>query len=80
MKNDTVFVYSWNTDPSEEYVDVPWPKVHQTVGTEEIQWLEQQDLRDCQMIVERSECGRHCLYVEFYDQNLRREYAVRFAK
>ena len=79
MKNDAIFLHSWPRDPTDIYVDIPWPEVHSVVGIEEIQWLRQQSLDRCQMIVETAGIDLR-LYVEFYCDKLRKEYALLFAK
>ena len=79
MKNDPIFLYSWRVDCPDIYVDIPWPEVHRIVSIEEIQWLRQQTTDQCQMIVETVGVD-HRLYVEFYCDKLRKEYALLFAK
>ena len=80
MKNDRVFLHNWKGDPRDEYVDIPWPLVHQYAGADCVSWLNRQDPCRVQMILERTADGWQSLWAEFYDEQCRTEFALRFAK
>lgn len=80
MKNNRVFLHNWQGDPGDEYVDIPWPTVHQCAGADMIAWLDQQDHCRAQMILEQTADGWQSLWAEFYDEQCRTEFALRFAK
>ena len=79
MKSDLIHLAEWQGQ-EDEYVDIPWPKVHQLVGNEQIRWIQRQDPTRCQLILDSTLNGIYKLYAEFYDPRLRTEYALRFAK
>ena len=83
MKNDRVFLCEWLGDPTDGYNDIPWPMVHEWAGHETIRWINQQAHTDCQLIMEKGTGANHGfirLCAEFYNPNLRTEFALRFAK
>ena len=83
MKIERVFLCEWLGDHDDDYNDIPWPMVHEWAGYDTIRWINQQDLRSCQMVLERGtdfSKGFIKLYVEFLDPALRTEFALRFAK
>jgi hypothetical protein len=83
MKSDLIHLAEWKVYEHEEYVeyvDIPWPKIHQLVGNEQIRWIQSQDPTRCQLILDSTLNGLRKLYAEFYDPLLRVEYALRFAK
>jgi hypothetical protein len=82
MKSDRVLLATWIADLVDTYVDIPWPKVQQQMGTDEpIAWLNRQDHTQAQMILEKHPDGvTKSLYAEFYNRGLRQEFALRFAK
>lgn len=83
MKSDRIFLAEWLGDSTDGYNDIPWPMVHESAGQETIRWINQQDYTKCQMILEKGKdncSGFQRLYVEFYHQPLRSEFALRFAK
>lgn len=84
MKNSKVFLCEWLGDTTDSYNDIPWPMVHEWAGYDCIRWVNSQDPSDCQMVLERStglyDSGTQRLYVEFFNDNLRTEFALRFAK
>ena len=83
MKCERVFLCEWLGDSTDGYNDIPWPMVHEWVGSECIQWINRQRHTDCQMIIEKGRDFNHGfirLYVEFFKDSLRTEFALRFAK
>lgn len=83
MKSERVFLAEWFSDLRDEYVDIPWPMVHEWAGYDVIRWLNKQDFTRCQMVLEKSQetdINIQKLYAEFYDPRLRTEFAIRFAK
>ena len=81
MKNDRVFLCEWLGDHTDGYNDIPWPMVHEWAGQEMIRWINQQKHTDCQLIMEKgTDHGFVRLCAEFYNPNLRTEFALRFAK
>lgn len=83
MKNNRVYLCEWLGDYTDGYNDIPWPMVHEWVGYETVRWLNSQNHESCQLILEKQtglNAGIHKLYAEFYDPNLRTEFALRFAK
>jgi hypothetical protein len=80
MKNDRVFLHNWQGGIEDGYVDIPWPLVHQVAGTEMVSWLNRQDPVRVQMILDRTADGWQILWAEFYDEKIRTEFALRFAK
>lgn len=80
MKSDLIYLAEWDGYQGDDYVDIPWPKVHQLVGNEQIRWIQNQDPTKCQLILDTADNGIHKLYAEFYDPLIRVEYALRFAK
>jgi hypothetical protein len=80
MKSDLIYLAEWEGYQDDDYVGIPWPKVHQLVGNDQIRWIQTQDPTKCQLILDSTFNGVHTLYAEFYDPVLRIEYALRFAK
>lgn len=83
MKIDRVFLCEWLGDTTDGYNDIPWPMVHEWAGYDVIRWINSQNYTDCQLIMEKStgiDSGMIKLYAEFYQQSLRTEFALRFAK
>lgn len=81
MKSESIRLAEWDGYQGDDYVDIPWPRVHQMVGNEQIRWIHSQDPTKCQLVLDTDPIeGIHRLYAEFYDDRLRLEYALRFAK
>jgi hypothetical protein len=71
----------WIGDITDGYVDRPWPEVHNQAGSAVINWLNQQDPTKCQIIMDKEQDGSvRSLWAEFYNENLRLEYALRFGQ
>jgi hypothetical protein len=80
MRSNRIFLHNWQGDYTDGYVDIPWPLIHQVTGSEIINWLNRQDPIDVQMILEKTDDGWQSLWAEFYRDELRTEFALRFAK
>jgi hypothetical protein len=80
MKNDRVFLHNWQGSIEDDYLDIPWPLIHQAAGPELVSWLNRQDPTRVQMILDRTADGWQSLWAEFYDERIRTEFALRFAK
>lgn len=66
MKTSKVELLKWLPDDGEN-IEINWPKVHRTIGTEQTKWLISQEHTKCQMILERNDI--YCrLMAEFYDE------------
>ena len=61
------------------YID--WPAVHRQAGIDHIQWLKNQDSRECQMIVEQKASDPYTYVVaEIYSDKLASLYSLMWAK
>jgi hypothetical protein len=80
MKTERVFLHNWQGGIGDQYLDIPWPLVHNVAGTELVSWLNRQDPIRVQMILDQTADGGRCLWAEFYDEQTRTEFALRFAK
>lgn len=78
MKTSKVELLKWL--PSEgETIEIDWPKVHRTIGVDQTKWLLDQDLTDCQVVLERNDM--YCrLIAEFYDDRTLATYYLMWAK
>jgi hypothetical protein len=78
MKTKSIELYSW-LPADGEYIEIDWPKVHRTIGVDHTEWLLQQPLTACQLILEHgSDCCR--LVAEFYDEQTLTLYHLMWAK
>jgi hypothetical protein len=80
MKNDRILLASWLGDYTDGYVDIPWPEVHKQAGSDIIHWINRHKHTDVQMILDKNNSGSQSLWAEFYNNNLRLEFALLFAK
>lgn len=80
MRNDKILLASWVGDYTDGYVDIPWPEVHQQAGSEIINWINKREYADVQMILDKNNNGNQSLWAEFYNKNLRLEFALMFAR
>jgi hypothetical protein len=68
-------LYEFHEDPIPENVlDIDWPKVHKTVGVDKIDWVHNQRLKDCQLVLEFDRYGTKRLVVEFYNTAIVKKY------
>jgi hypothetical protein len=80
MKNNKIFLHNWQGSCDDEYVDIPWPLIHQSVGSDPIHWLQKKDPTQVQMILEKTADGWQSLWAEFYNSGIRVEFALKFNK
>jgi hypothetical protein len=82
MKNSKVVLAIWVQDHYDLFLNIPWPIVHQQIGSDAIQWLKKQGEDRVQMIYEKNSMlpATCTLTAEFYDKICRQEFALRFAK
>jgi len=80
MKNSRVFLHNWQGNHTDEYIDIPWPLIHQVAGADMISWINRQEPTQVQMIFEKTADGWQTLWAEFYDEKIRTEFALRYAK
>lgn len=82
MKSERVFLAQWQVKDLDAEFDIPWPKIHSSVGRDTIRWLQEQDPLSVQIIIEKTKDhrSRASLWAEFFRRDTRREFAVRFAK
>lgn len=83
MKNERVLIAEWLDTCADEFIDIPWPLIHQIAGHEIIQWINDYPTDCVQMVLEKmpdENAGIKRLYVEFYQDVLRSEFALKFAK
>jgi hypothetical protein len=79
MKSSRILLHSWPSADADQYLDIPWPAVHQSVAPSAIAWCNQQDTTDLQLIVEYSN-NQQSLWVEFYSCAVQEEYSGRFGQ
>jgi hypothetical protein len=78
MKTSKVELLKWLPEEGEN-IEINWPKVHRTIGTEQTKWLLNQDHTECQMVLERNDM--YCrLIAEFYDKHALATYYLMWAK
>jgi hypothetical protein len=79
MKYERVKLGQWIGSIADEYVDIPWPRVHAQTSSAAIDWLNRQDPIQCQMMLEKTE-ELQSLWAEFYSTELLAEYTNKFGK
>ena len=78
MKTSKVELLKWLPEEGEN-IEINWPKVHRTIGTDQTNWLLRQDHTQCQMVLERNDM--YCrLVAEFYDARTLATYYLMWAK
>jgi hypothetical protein len=80
MKTSKIFLHRWLVGSRDGYIDIPWPQIHRAVGADLINWVKSKDLTKVQLVVEQTKEGGMGLYADFYCDDLRTEFALRFAK
>lgn len=78
MKNDRLTLYKWENRFT-DIIDVPWPKIHQELGSDQVAWLLNQPKDRCQLVVDKLN-EQLCLVVEFYNAAAVTDYYLRWAK
>lgn len=75
MKSNTVVLTKWHTiEQGSPNLDVDWPRYHQEVGEDCIQWLLKQERQSaCQLVVER-QLSRARLTVDFFNEHSLTQY------
>jgi hypothetical protein len=78
MKSNKIELLKWL--PSEgEQIEIDWPKVHQSIGLDQTNWLLKQPKDLCQLFLERNDM--HCrLIAEFYSDSTLIDYHLMWAK
>lgn len=78
MKTKRVELYKWQPEDN-EYIEISWPKVHQTLGIDQTKWLMSQPQNVCQLVLERNAifCS---LVAEFYCDRTLMQYHLMWAK
>jgi hypothetical protein len=79
MKSSRFKLAEWQCE-EDEFVDIPWPTIHEQAGSDHIDWINHQDPAWCQIILEKDPDGDHRLYVEFYHEELAVEYSLLWSK
>ena len=78
MKTERVELYKWLAGDVEN-IEIDWPKVHNTLGLDQTNWLLTQSKDRCQLVLERKDC--YCqLVAEFYDSSTLVNYHLMWAK
>jgi hypothetical protein len=83
MKTHRFKLAEWQAEESNfcEYLDIDWPEVHRQAGLDHIQWLQQQDPSQCQLVVEtKSRKNTRSLSAEIYSDSLAIAYHLMWAK
>ena len=77
MKTSKVELLRWLPEEGEN-IEINWPKVHRSIGTDQTRWLLDQDHTQCQMVLERRDM--YCrLIAEFDDERTFLTYALMWA-
>ena len=78
MKNKRINLYNWENRVT-DLIDIPWPKVHAEIGTDQVNWLRKQPPERCQLVVDKLN-ERLTLVAEFYRDDALTDYYLRWAK
>jgi hypothetical protein len=79
MKSSRFELYHWRTRNGKDIIEVDWPKVHKTVGSDLINWINKQPKEKCQLVVDKLN-DDFKLIAEFYDQQTLVAYHLMWAK
>lgn len=77
MKTERVSLYKWYS--KEDVIEVNWPDVHKTIGTDHLEWILRQPKDQCQLVVDKLNTNFE-LMAEFYNERVLVEYWMRWAK
>lgn len=64
MKTKRIELLAW--DSSLDHIEIDWPKVQRTVGQDHVEWLLNQPVEHCQMVVDKTGQSFR-LMIEFYN-------------
>lgn len=78
MKTSRIPLFSW-TNRVTDLIDIPWPKVHKEVGTDQVNWLLRQPQENCQLVVDKLNEDL-TLVAEFYHEGTLINYHLHWAK
>jgi hypothetical protein len=79
MKNSRIKLYQWFTNDGHDIIDVDWPKVHNEIGKDHLDWILTQPKDQCQLVVDKLD-NDFALVAEFYDEKLLTTYHLMWAK
>lgn len=83
MKTNRITLTEWTTD-DDEYIDIDWPKVQKTIGSDHLEWLLKQPNNLCQLVLDKQlqfHSGAQVkLIAEFYDDKILTYYHLMWAK
>ena len=75
-----VILYQWpRSSEVEELFDIDWPAVHASCGLDHIEWINKQDRKDCELVLEFFNHGTR-LVLDFYNKELETTYHLMWAK
>jgi hypothetical protein len=77
MKTKRLELYSWFS--TDDRIEIDWPKVHKTLGTDQTRWLLDQNNTACQLVVDKVN-NNYTLVAEFYDNKTLTAYHLMWAK
>lgn len=73
MKAERIVLASWVS--SDSYMDIDWPRVHEQVGRDQLDWLLAQQTTQCQLILDKLQSDFK-LVAEFYSAELLHRYRL----
>ncbi len=77
MKTERISLYKWYS--KEDVIEVDWPDVHKSIGTDHLEWILKQPKDQCQLVVDKLNTNFE-LMAEFYNERVLVEYWMRWAK
>ena len=77
MKTERIRLYDWQS--CSENIEIDWPKVHKTLGTDYVDWVLKQSATDCQFVVDKIR-DNYSLVLEIYNDKARTLYHLMWAK
>ena len=79
MKTKRIALFEWEINSAQDNIDIDWPKLHRAVGEELVQWILDQPITKCQLVVDKVR-DKHKLVAEFYDPKVLTAYHLMWAK
>lgn len=70
-------VFKWSELPKAD-ISIDWPMVHTAVGSEHIEWIKDQPLTKCQLVLEMLD-NEYKLVAEFYNKKTANDYMLMWA-